>query len=474
LLAVLRCCADDPDSLFSAARAHSRLHQAAVLAASSISAGLLRQQDHNRMMQYLRKYGQHVSSLDLYSCIDMRLTSPFNVDDTIILRELPHDELQGLSSLSCSSIYLQLQPRNGSQGILGPALTLKQLRLNECRLLDGDQGLTAALLLLTDLQHLSLVQGSSGNGTLLRFPVSIQQMQQLTFLELHCMMPRQQPDGLQHLQGLTRLQVLRLQCLGAHTVQATMLSGMQQLSHLQVHGAPNHGGTTFEPCALAGRTQLQHLEVLSCKTVGGAAGDAELLSHLQHMQQLTHLNLSCTLCSVSPSNAAAGSSAAAYSALTASSKLQRLNIGDCTVPTGGWQHMFPAGRQLPHLHVLSISGPLDHPGAYVGPEGSRLVSSCPGLQKLSIVGLQYSAELLAPLQGLSGLQALEVGPVCLAESMGLVCQLSGLRKLITWDCSEGEGLLLQLTQLKQLTHLEYMTKDGRTHHTWQTSCEVRV
>jgi hypothetical protein len=37
LLAVLQCCADEPCSLFSAARAHSRLHQAAVLAASSIS-----------------------------------------------------------------------------------------------------------------------------------------------------------------------------------------------------------------------------------------------------------------------------------------------------------------------------------------------------------------------------------------------------------------------------------------------------
>lgn len=63
LLAMLRCCADDPRTLFSAARAHSRLHQTAVLAASSVKAVLHQQADS--VLQYLESYGQHVSSITL-------------------------------------------------------------------------------------------------------------------------------------------------------------------------------------------------------------------------------------------------------------------------------------------------------------------------------------------------------------------------------------------------------------------------
>jgi hypothetical protein len=43
------------------------------------------------------------------------------------------------------------------------------------------------------------------------------------------------------------------------------------------------------------------------------------------------------------------------------------------------------------------------------PEGSRLISCCPGLQSLDMRDVPYSAELLASLQGLSGLHTLSVG-----------------------------------------------------------------
>lgn len=70
-------------------------------------------------------------------------------------------------------------------------------------------------------------------------------------------------------------------------------------------------------------------------------------------------------------------------------------------------------------------------------------------------GLQYSAGLLAGLTGLSGLQELHVDPSG-GPSKGLeeVCKLTQLKHLYLWNYSE-EGLLLQLTQLRQLTKLEY-------------------
>jgi hypothetical protein len=84
---------------------------------------------------------------------------------------------------------------------------------------------------------------------------------------------------------------------------------------------------------------------------GGAARAAQLLSELQHLQQLTFLDLQNSM------RAAIGNPpAAAFSALTASSKLQYLSISACTLPAGIWQHMFPAGRQLPDLQELDIPG----------------------------------------------------------------------------------------------------------------------
>jgi hypothetical protein len=65
LLAVLQYCAQDLGSLFSAARAHSRLHQAAVEALRCISVHRLTQQRVNQLMRYLSKHGQHVDSIDL-------------------------------------------------------------------------------------------------------------------------------------------------------------------------------------------------------------------------------------------------------------------------------------------------------------------------------------------------------------------------------------------------------------------------
>lgn len=64
--------------------------------------------------------------------------------------------------------------------------------------------------------------------------------------------------------------------------------------------------------------------------------------------------------------------AAAYSALTACSKLQCLDVN---VGRHVWDHMLPDGRRLPHLHAVFSSHPLD-----AGLD--RLVKCCPRLQTI--------------------------------------------------------------------------------------------
>jgi hypothetical protein len=59
LVEVLRCCADDPRSRCSAAGAHSRLHQAAVLALSSIKLKTSDQFQLDSLLLYLSSHGLH-------------------------------------------------------------------------------------------------------------------------------------------------------------------------------------------------------------------------------------------------------------------------------------------------------------------------------------------------------------------------------------------------------------------------------
>jgi hypothetical protein len=70
--------------------------------------------------------------------------------------------------------------------------------------------------------------------------------------------------------------------------------------------------------------------------------------------------------------------------------------------------------------------------------------------------LHYSAEVVAPLTGLGGLKELSLQPASsLADGLGVVPQLTGLRRLYVYDPSADGRLLPQLTQLKQLTWLKY-------------------
>jgi hypothetical protein len=445
LLVVLQCCADDLHSLFNAARAHSRLHQAAVQALSSVTVSRIQQQQQlDGLLRYLSKYGHQVDLMDL-AC------SRF---DRISLCQLP-DHLH-LSSLKLAHLDLQLQPGSGVQGLVRPGVPLKQLQLHDCDLLDGAKGLAAALTLLPRLQHFSFRITkwtlSSGNS----FPMdSLSALQQLTYLEIAVAEVRK--PSLQPLQALTRLVDLRLSLAGAVALDSSMVAGAKHLTRLELIGRVLPG-----PDALATLTQLQHLQLGLWDRLGQAVA-AQLLPQLQHLQQLTHLRLS--------PNVFQGASppAAAFSALTASSKLQHLDISGCKLAARVWQHMFPAGRQLLFLQFLDISC-VKEPGydPAPAPDGSRLVSCCPGLQRLDIRHLQCSAKRLASLTGLSRLHTLRLASRTQVEGVEAVLQLTGLRELQLQSPESPAGLPLQLAQLKQLTHL-YFSRTEAADGLWTSA-----
>jgi hypothetical protein len=111
LLAVLQCqgLADCPVWLCSAARAHSRLHQAAVLALNSVNKVITSQQQvDDSLLPYLRKHGQHVDSVALTATAE-----------GFSLCQL--GPILQLTSLELKRLNLQLQPGNGFEGVPGAA-----------------------------------------------------------------------------------------------------------------------------------------------------------------------------------------------------------------------------------------------------------------------------------------------------------------------------------------------------------------
>jgi hypothetical protein len=412
----------------------------------------------NMVEQYLPLHGQHVDSISLAGY-------PF------FLSHLPAS-LTKLGSLVVNLLHMQLQPSDRYRGVLGAAEAppLKQLRLHSCTL-EGEEGLAAALVLLPGLEHLAITHchedGKEGN---LHVPLGavVPGLSKLTYLQLAP--ARASNAELQDLTALTRLVDLQLLVSGNCSITASMLSGAQHLTRLELAGKGD-AEVSLEPAALAGRTVLQHLEL--CQPLGGAGGTAQLLCELQQLQQLTCLTLHSLQC------AGGCPPAAAYSALTASSKLQCLDLSWCTLPAGVWQHVFPAGRQLPHLQYLMLDW-VRHPlGPAAAPEGIRLVSCCPGLEILDLRGLQYSRGMLASLQGLSSLTVLRVKPADgSAEGLEGVCRLTGLQQLHVHEPPGAvEGLMLQLTQLRQLTHLRHSAWQAgaawpRTHSFDQVSNSV--
>lgn len=182
----------------------------------------------------------------------------------------------------------------------------------------------------------------------------LQQLEGLTHLELeHCELdlPTSEP-----LLQLSNLRSLRLRDFKSSSSNADrLLAGMQHLTMLELQPLLPQGVqfAILPQDIISGRSQLQHLDLSHYMHTGNAAAITNFLCDLEQLTQLTHLGLHGTLSL--PDNYKALPAAAAYAALTASSKLKQLHLPACKMPAGAWKHMLPFGRQLPHLQELQLS-----------------------------------------------------------------------------------------------------------------------
>jgi hypothetical protein len=489
LLRVLQRLATNGDvnhrSLFSAARAHSRLHAAAAAALSALQVEVDSQQQADGVLCYLARHGQHVTSVSVprrrRDPVDIRQLSRqcwqvCSLSFHTPQRQLPHHD-------DCGGLQLQLGPSSSHQGVLQScSAQLTRLELDGCRLLDASAAVTtAALEALTGLRHLTLRAGASswrwGRG----LPCELwSALSRLTHLNLNTGLLADDawasgPDGLQFISCLVHLQELKLDCHFCDDQQSwycepehvfitpAVVSGMERLTRLELVGF------TLEAAVLASiGSRLRHLELWHTLVVVSAsqpqhqvepmfltwqpdlaAGAVALLAQLGSMQQLTTLRLEHFY------QRAPSAAAAAYSALTASSGLRRLGLTQCRLPPGAWQHVFGAERQRTALERLDLG---ETHAAATSDDIAALVGCCPGLHALSLPRLVLEAGAqLQPLLRLVHLTSLSMQDLH-AAGAGIVAQLSMLRQLEVGQATE--AALLPLTQLRGLTRVKYGFKLG--------------
>ena len=461
-------------------------------ALSSITADMRLQKQADSIPLYLEKYGHHIDIINLHA----EENNPLSLS-------LPGQ--LNLSSLLLANINLL-----SAQGLYPPSIggtALKQLQLFKCSMLDEAVGiaLLEAVSQLTKLESLSMSEVDFGNAphikdSLLVLPMGLlERFKHLTALRLNDMWigtPEAATPVLQPLQALTAslvdLELQHLKHEGALRLTASMLAGAVRLTNLTLVGAdhdqddggddndddPDCAHVCVEADILARRTVLQRLHLGFCRIVGGAAGVAQLLSHVKPLNQLTYLSFRGSLpefhMDISPS---------AYSSITACSKLKILDLSVNTMPKGVWQHMLPAGRLVSNLVSLIIFNVYEPSGDYLPPpEGSRLVSCCPSLQELSVSGLYnvglYNPEVLAALPKLTGLTRLSVeieDDATTFEFVEAVCQFTRLRELdVFLPAGELPTALMHLTTLEALTSLSLDRNADTTISPVVTfTCEVR-
>jgi len=255
-------------------------------------------------------------------------------------------------------------------------------------------------------------------------------------------------DSLQHTSCLVNLQELHIYYSTVPLSPSTApgLSGLTALRKVRLLSA------NLDPSVLQDCTQLQGLELhrLAIISAGGAAALHSLLGRLQQLQNLQLMNLEYEW----------PVTAAAYSSLTASSHLQRLELDIETLPAGIWPHVFSPDRQLPALHDVVMYWPgwdEPNPPPVAAPgtaDISCLASCCPGLCSISIP-LQPDTQLAALAKG-SALTSLSVSGLH-AEAFESLGALSGFVNLQELSVDLGGPIspqdLLRLTTLTGLKRL---------------------
>jgi hypothetical protein len=129
-----------------------------------------------------------------------------------------------------------------------------------------------------------------------------------------------------------------------------------------------------------------------------------------------------------------------------------MDIAGWRMPQGAWQHVFPVGRVLHVLEMLS----LNTQGELLDQRGLQsLVRCCPRLKSLRFSSVCAVGAPLTPLLQLAQLSSLSVPGLADTEaSLGVVAQLTGLQDLHNPPPSNlSEAGLLRLTSLTCLTYL---------------------
>lgn len=456
--------------IFQAARAHSSLHQAAAAALRLMRLTNpdlhpdLHQEQLDGFEMYCSRHSQHVNSISIQGPQELG-----HWQDLLLLRQLP----AGCQSISLKLLQLQLSPDSSHHGVLQASTALTDLRLECCRLLDRGSGLVSALRQLPQLQQLTLAglhhptenPYRRGDAVALTAPM-LQEVQGLTRLALtDFALP--DPSALDSLSQLTALKSVHLSNIPGMQITDQVLPAAMQLTALRLSfsrrstlGGPGPVSLPGLDTALAGQSQLQQLAVLNLPkpAADAAAATDAFLAAVGRMTQLTMLDLEHSLQAQAPT-------AAAYSALTASSKLQSLSLRHVKCPPGALQHLLPEGRQLPHLQELLLLHSDVAPTTVA--DISRIVSSCTALTKLStnpsfqaVPSAEDLDMLLPPLLGLTRLRSLCIRGVGEA-GVDALAQFPALRTLaldydpFALDYNAADEQLLQFTKLSQLTYLGF-------------------
>jgi hypothetical protein len=291
--------------------------------------------------------------------------------------------------------------------------------------------------------------------------------------------------------GLTALSVSNWESKQQPAVFPQQMLQLSDLQELKLHHV------VFHPGVLNVMTRLQRLELVTCTLLphaaaaaaGGDDGDdaavdaantaavSALLAAVGRMTDLVSLTFRAgCLGSDEPWWGWEAVPAAAFSALTASSKLQELVVesaDELPLPWGAVQHAFPAGRVLPHLTQLTLQGilssvpePIEGTGGRPGFMSAQhlrdVVAACPGLVELHICNAVASDDLTPLLQLPSSVASLQLAGSALGDgAAAAVARLTQLKSL-EWDSSDHltDAGLEQLTALTGLTHLQMFCNYG--------------
>jgi hypothetical protein len=233
------------------------------------------------------------------------------------------------------------------------------------------------------------------------------------------------------------------QCMAPTEFSEDTFQNLERLTALQIL-APYW--CDLEPsCLLSVTTNLTSLRLEKVELQPlqaqheGALGSSQLLQVVARLSALQNLEL----------NRIEGQwpqqQLSAYSALTASSNLQELKLQHFEIPSTAWVHVFPAGRQVPHLTSLWA-----WPAAPDSAGIVSLVSCCPAVEAMRI---DTCADVsLTPLKSLTALTNLLLGVLRPAAIRSDLAAMVHLKRLF-FSLARGDALLQHLVPLTALTNL---------------------